>query len=420
MKLRLSYVILISALTLALVFDALFYNASDFSINILLAEIAFLGVTIWLAHSQSASGRITLPTAAKITALFALAFSATFAIWTESWSLSMCLIGFFVSNILFCIAMLGEATRFRHPYDVLGHLFLTPIKHAVYALPFARTLMPEKFSTRTQAIIKSSIIALPILFTFAIIFISADAVIRSYIINAFDALNNIFSVPNVIGHIFFVGCFLVLFSLFFAATFWRRKIFDRKTIDNSACAVLESKVILLSVVALFGVFIIVSGATLFGGSAAFANLDITYAEYAKQGFGQLCAAATLAIGLIMTLRVLHTETLIDKKLLLLQMTLLVEACVVLISAFMRLGMYIGAYGYTPARLFGLWFFTLITVYLALTFVNIIERKHQSVLVMQMLVVAGVAILTFTALSPDTLSIRLNATYPNTNIHSPLR
>lgn len=403
MRIRLSYVLLLAALAIGLVFDVLFYSAEGVGINMLLAELTFLGTSLWLAKSQKVS--ITRPT--KVAAGFALAFAATFAIWTSPWSLTMCLMGFLVANTLFAVYVLGEAAHFRHPLDILSHLFVAPAKHAIFALPFVRTLMPERLSPQSRSIVKAVIITVPILLIFTLIFIAADAVFQSYIVDIFRGIDDWASVGNVIGHTFFVGFFVVLFGLFFAAAFWRRKEFAKKAADPSARAVLESKIILGSVIALFAIFILVSGSALFGGSAVFAKLDITYAEYAHQGFGQLCAAAALAIGLIMTLRILHTEK-VDKKLLGLQVALLVEAGLVLVSAFMRLGMYINAYGYTPARLFGMWFFALITVFLALTLVNIITQKHQSALVMHMLNVTAVAVLLFTIASPDALSVRMNA------------
>ncbi len=403
MKLKLSYVLAIAALTLALVVDVLFYKAPNLGLNMFLAELAFIGVSVWIARSQ----KIEVTQPAKVAAAFALAFAATFAVWTSTWSLTMDFIGFLVANLLFVAFMLGETHRFRHPMEVLGHLFVTPAKHAIFALPFVRTLLPEKASAQTRTVVKAIIIALPILFVFTVILGTADAVFASYIERFFEALNNWFSVSNVITHSIFIGFFFVLFCLFFAAAFWRKMSFGKKHADAPARAVLESKIVLGSVAVLFAVFLVVSGSALFGGTAAFANLDITYSQYAREGFGQLCAASILVIGLLMTLRVMHTE-LVDKRLLGLQITLLAEAALVLVSAFMRLGMYINAYGYTPARLFGLWFFALITIFLALTLINILHRKHQSMLVTQMLLVAGGAILVFTVLNPDALSTHLNA------------
>lgn len=407
MHIRLSYVLLLAAFAISLVFDVLFYKAENLGINMVIAELVFLGVSLWLAKTQKVA--ITWP--AKVAAGFALAFAATFAIWTSPWSLTMCLIGFLVANTLFAVYVLGEAAHFRHPFEVLAHLVVAPAKHAIFAIPFFRTLLPERMGPQARTVVKAIIIALPILLVFTLIFVAADAVFQSYIVDAFRGINDWASVGNVVGHVFFVGFFVVLFGLFFAAAFWRRKEFAKKSADATARAVLESKIILGSVVGLFAIFILVSGSALFGGSAALANLDITYAEYARQGFGQLCAAAALVIGLIMTLRVLHTET-VDKKLLGLQVVLLVEAGLVLVSAFMRLGMYIDAYGYTPARLFGMWFFALITVFLALTLINTITKKHQSMLVMQMLNVTAVAVLLFTIASPDALSVRMNAARAN--------
>lgn len=404
MKLKLSYVLALAALTLALLVDVLFYKAPNLGINVVLAEAAFVGLSMWLARTQRI--RVTRP--AVVAAGFAVLFAGTFAVWQSSWSLTMDFVALLIANMLFVAFLLGEEARFRHPLDVAHHLIVVPAKHALFALPFIRTLMPDGTTTRTRTVVKAILLTLPILLVFALILAGADAVFASYIERIITSIGTWLSIPNVFGHGIFVGFFFTLFCLFFAAAFWSKKTFPRTNEDPTARAVLESKIILGSVAVLFALFLLVSGAALFGGNAALVSLDITYAQYARQGFGQLCAVVVLVLGLLMTLRVLHTER-TDKQLLGLHMALLGESALILVSAFMRLGMYIGAFGYTPARLFGLWFFTLIAVLLVLMCVNVARARHQSVLVMQAILVTGVAVLLFTALGPDTLATKLNAT-----------
>lgn len=409
MRIRLSYVILLAALALGAAFDVLFFEHEPEGINVLLAEVLFIGFSLALAKSQ----KIVVPFAAKVAAGFSLAFAATFAIWTSQTSTALAFVGFLVANTLFAVFMLGEAAHFRHPFDILASLVVTPIKHAVHALPFVRTLMPERLSPKAASVVKALLIATPILLVFIAIFSAADPVFNSYIENFFTWIENWLNLGNVITHGFFIGFFVVLFGLFFAASFWKRREHAPKAHNTTARAILESKIILGSVAVLFALFLIISSVALFGGEAAFDTLGVTYSEYARQGFGQLSAAAALVIGLIMTLRVLHSEK-VDKHLVGLQGILLVEAGLVLISAFMRLSMYIGAYGYTPARLFGLWFFTLVGVVLLMTLANVVTRRSQQVLVTQMLVVSGLAMLLFVASAPDARAVRLNAGWAANN------
>ncbi|MBI1908492.1 DUF4173 domain-containing protein [Candidatus Uhrbacteria bacterium] len=404
MQIRFSYVLLLAAFALAGAFDVLFYDHAPTGINVLLADLLFLGVSLALAKTQN----LRVPFAAKVAGGFALAFSATFAIWTSPWSLGFDYVGLIVANILFAVFLLGEAAHYRHPVEVLMHLVVTPVIHAIDALPFTRTLMPQGLSPKDRSIVKAVLIAIPILLVFLAIFAGADAVFRNVIDGAIDWIESWMDIETLVSHGFFLGFFVVLFGLFFAAAFWKRR--TPRAVEHASLsrAVLESKIILGSVAVLFALFLIISGSTLFG-FGSFADLGMTYSEYARQGFGQLSAAAALVIGLIMTLRVLHGET-VDKRLTGLQAILLTEAGLVLISAFIRLGLYITAYGYTPARLFGLWFFALVGVFLLMTLGNIIMRKPQHALVTQMLIVTGVAILLFTVSAPDARSVRLNASW----------
>jgi hypothetical protein len=104
---------------------------------------------------------------------------------------------------------------------------------------------------------------------------------------------------------------------------------------------------------LFLVFVLVQATVLFGGHAhVLETAGLTYSEYARQGFWQLIAAASLTLAVVWTaLRVAVVRTRTERLLLRgLVGCLCVLTLVVVASAIRRLHLYEDAFGLTRARL----------------------------------------------------------------------
>ena len=104
---------------------------------------------------------------------------------------------------------------------------------------------------------------------------------------------------------------------------------------------------------LFAAFVLVQATVLFGGHAhVLETAGLTYSEYARQGFWQLIAAASLTLAVVWTaLRVAVVRTRTERLLLHgLVGCLCVLTLVVVASAIRRLHLYEDAFGLTRARL----------------------------------------------------------------------
>lgn len=114
----------------------------------------------------------------------------------------------------------------------------------------------------------------------------------------------------------------------------------------------ESAAVLAAVDALFGLFVAIQFAYLFGGNARVVrSIGLTYAQYARSGFAQMVVAALLALALIGAVWVTGGRD-NGRMFKVLGGTLIALTFVVLVSAFHRLALYEGAFGWTRARLFG--------------------------------------------------------------------
>ncbi len=101
---------------------------------------------------------------------------------------------------------------------------------------------------------------------------------------------------------------------------------------------------------LFAVFLALQVAYLFGNPAAVAGSGVTFAEYARRGFAELTVVATLATLLVLALERGRRPGAREAAVRALELVLLVEVELLLVSAFRRVWLYEGAYGFTTARL----------------------------------------------------------------------
>jgi hypothetical protein len=112
---------------------------------------------------------------------------------------------------------------------------------------------------------------------------------------------------------------------------------------------IEAATILVAVDVLFGVFVLLQLAYLFGGQDTLAATGLPYAQYARSGFFELVWVAVLAGGLLAivhAIAVRRTPALVGAGLALAGLT-----AVVLASALLRLRIYQDAYGWTELRFY---------------------------------------------------------------------
>lgn len=160
---------------------------------------------------------------------------------------------------------------------------------------------------------------------------------------------------------------------------------------------------------LFLAFVVVQVTVLFGGNERVLHTaGLTYAEYARQGFAQLLAAASLTLLVVAAAtRYAGAGTRRDRFVLrALLGVLCLLTLVVLASALRRLGLYEDAYGFTRLRLaahgLGLW--------LALVFVLLLaagSTRHARWLPRTALVATGTSLLTFALANPDRMIAERN-------------
>ena len=157
-----------------------------------------------------------------------------------------------------------------------------------------------------------------------------------------------------------------------------------------------------AVVALFAGFVAIQFVVLFGGSEhVLQTSGLTYAEYARQGFGQLLVVAVLAITLIgAAWRWSGIERERDLRILrILLGTICVLTMVIVASALHRLDLYVDAFGATRLRLGAAVTCAWIGVLLVLTLVGVLG-KTRGWMARAVVLLSALFVLGFTLTNPE--------------------
>lgn len=393
----------ICALVLGVIFDALLYHSYEMGLNILLMQLAVLVVFYGMMHHA----KLTITKQTVIASIFALLFAGTFVIWTSTIGLTLSMLGLFGANTFLVLFAWGHHGIFYHPLSIAVDTLRYSVQTFISRFAIISDIRLPKTGERGSAIARGALIAIPILIIFFLLFLSSDLMLQNKTQAMQIWLESILGPFNLIAHLLIIGFFTLVFLLILASMFWKRLDINLPKIADSH-SIIESAVILIGSNALFLFFLIFQSFYLFGGQDAFNSLEgLTYSQYAVAGFNQLAVVAILVLLLILTLRHFHGTKIDSKLVVIAEVALLVQTAALLTSAWARLTMYVSEYGFTPARLFGFWFFIVCAILIILLCIHIIRSTKQNNFITQSLLIVGCAMLIFTAISPDALTVRLN-------------
>ena len=139
---------------------------------------------------------------------------------------------------------------------------------------------------------------------------------------------------------------MLFYSLFYNLT-WGKPDTDLPSVRRNWKFAGSGMVILL-LLAAYALFTYVQFTYLFGGTLP---IDLTYSEYARDGFGQF-VAVTLINFMLLGISMAKSES--GRAIKVLQTLLIAASLIVLASAAWRMLLYVGAYGLTIRRVLPLW------------------------------------------------------------------
>lgn len=222
------------------------------------------------------------------------------------------------------------------------------------ALPPPLPGTPTRSRTQILAVIRGSLIALPILAVFAGLLSSADPIFARRVKDILDW----FRIENLPEYFFRLSYMAALAWLFVGAVLYAaNRSKDEHVLTEGASSfpaflgLTEAATVLGSVMALFLSFVLVQFTYFFGGQSNILEEGLTYSEYARKGFGELVAVAVLSLLLFLVLSLVVKRETSKQQALFSRMGigLVVLVGIMLVSAFQRLLLYEEAYGFTRQR-----------------------------------------------------------------------
>jgi hypothetical protein len=332
-----------------------------------------------------------------------------------------------ISGALLLLALQADRFTTRPVTSLnLGNYITRLIQTGIYSAFFAPALLRqttiemqsrEETGSLTRRILIGVLIAAPFLLIFTILFASADLLFNVYLE---DILGDI-TIGDIIGHSFLTAAlaWVAMGGLAYALS---------RTIEASAdpeseaeegtskqsfnvknlLGTLEASIALFSIDALFLAFIGVQLAALFGGQAFLERKDLSYAEYARQGFFELLAVALITLALILALDFLtRRETTRQRFSFLLGSGLMIAMTIaILVSAFQRLQLYELAFGFTRLRLHTHVFMVWLAILLAFFLIMLFTRRTQLFATAVLFMAIGFTA-TLNVLNPDAFTVEHN-------------
>lgn len=123
------------------------------------------------------------------------------------------------------------------------------------------------------------------------------------------------------------------------------------------------------------IYFIIQGSYLFSAFGMILPEQFTYSEYARQGFGEMCKV--MIVNFILLWLTLRTSEVKSRLTRLFSTVLLGESFIFALIAFMKLFMYISAYGFTPLRIKSLWLIIMLSFACVCILISMFTRKKTA-------------------------------------------
>ena len=316
---------------------------------------------------------------------------------------------FMTTGKSYSLGLLGFTTL---PFRALGNMAIRPWPLVNENLDFEAIQVTSRDTV--YPVLRGAVLAVPVLAVFMGLLVSADAVFAQTMLRVFDI-----QISAEIFNFLWRGC--IIFGISWVAIGYMayalrssvnvpRPFPERvlgKIRGTLPLGTIESFTILLLVNLLFGAFVSIQFAYLFGGRN-FVSLDgISYSAYARRGFFELVVVACLTLLLIQLMNWFTVKKFNrDRFYFNLFSSLIIGfVLVMLVSAFQRLSLYEWTFGFTQLRIFSHTFIVWMGIAL-IWYVITLWLRPDRFAIGALLCLFGFVI-SLNLLNPDALIVRRN-------------
>lgn len=225
--------------------------------------------------------------------------------------------------------------------DVIGGAFmLLGFDAELLSLPALR-------AGASWTVFRVVLLTAPLVLVFVVLLSRADPVFAS--VFRLPEIN----VERIVEHAFLIGAFTWWSAGWTRGALlgvsYRPALPDRLPVKLGTAEITAS---LGSVIALFALFVALQVRWLFGGGdVVLATTGLTVAEYARRGFFELVAVTVLVVPLILGTRAVIEDEKVVRRHRALSLALIVLLAAIMVSAMMRMQLYVGYFGLTTDRLY---------------------------------------------------------------------
>lgn len=273
----------------------------------------------------------------------------------------------------------------------------------------AGRLINQRQAKSYGPIVRGITLSLPLIILFLVLFSSADPLFRHYTTSLFSLRLDGELVARTVLVLLAASLLMGAYTLLFTSPQEPPLADGRLSKLRAKLGATEATIILSSVLALFTCFLLVQVTYLFGGSEQVTSSGLRYADYARKGFFELIAVATIAGALLWTIgkSFVGKNAALLKRFKVLSTLLIAEVLIIMLSAHIRLSLYEEAYGFTVLRLLSHLFIVWLGISLLLlgSFILRQEKESQFALRLFINVIAFFALLNL--INPDALIARQN-------------
>lgn len=231
--------------------------------------------------------------------------------------------------------------------------FLAPLRVAGASARAAADAPSSVSSPRTRALIRGSIISVPLVVVLIALLASADPLIQWGTNRIAEWLPDWSFPPRLVFFLFLLT--LTLGANVLATRQLVARLPQFPTVGTRyTVGLTEQRMVLWSAAVVLWLFVVLQVSYLIHPPPAAIGSGVTFAEFARRGFGELSFAVTIVSAIIIVLEFARPAELQEADRLVLrrlELGLVVALELILLSAFRRVILYEQAYGFTEARVF---------------------------------------------------------------------
>ncbi|TAJ16674.1 MAG: DUF4173 domain-containing protein [Dehalococcoidia bacterium] len=304
----------------------------------------------------------------------------------------------------------GLAVRRVNPVACVATAIAVGVSFPVAVLRIAiagqwQTAGRGRTSARILLALRVVALTVPLLVVFGLLFKAADAVFAAQVDRVIDL-----NFDGVGPHIFWLifGFVIGAAALMTSVAVTLPEEIEVTLPERHRLGRVEVGIALGLLSMLFALFVAVQIRYLFGGEdAVTSSIDLTYAQYAREGFFQLVVASLLLLPVLAGIDWARRRDVASSRLFLaFAVTLVALLFVIMASAWQRLAIYRDAFGLTEARFYGAATLPWLAVALVWFLVSVARRRMEHFLAGAAFLAVAV-LLALYALNPDRFIARTN-------------